>query len=143
MRRLGARKKPVMPTVYAAAELTLGPVLFHWPAERLRDFYFKIADEAPVTTVCVGEVVCSKRLPFFAPHLPGVIERLQAAGKAVVLSSLALVMDQREGRALAELCGENDEAGLMVEAKDISAVGLLAGRPHLIGPFVNIYNEAT
>jgi collagenase-like PrtC family protease len=123
------------------AELTLGPVLFHWPAERLRDFYFRIADEAPVATVYLGEIVCSKRLPFFAPHLPEVIERLQAAGKQVVLSSLALVMDRRESRAMAELCGEAE--GLLVEANDMAAVGLLAGRPHVIGPFVNVYNEAT
>jgi collagenase-like PrtC family protease len=122
------------------AELTLGPVLFHWPAETLRDFYFRIADEAPVATVHLGEVVCSKRLPFFAPHLPEVIERLQAAGKRVVLSSLALVMDKREGKAMAELC---EEAELLVEANDMAAVGLLAGRPHVVGPFVNVYNEAT
>jgi len=31
------------------SELTLGPVLFNWQPERWRDFYFRIADEAPVT----------------------------------------------------------------------------------------------
>jgi collagenase-like PrtC family protease len=127
-----------MPT--SVAELTLGPVLYHWPAERLRDFYFRIADEAPVTTVHVGEVVCSKRQPFFAPHVAEVVERLQAAGKTVVLSSLALVMEGRESRAMAELCAERE---LLVEANDISAVGMLAGRPHLLGPFLNVYNEGT
>ena len=30
------------------SELTLGPVLFNWEPERWRDFYFRIADEAPV-----------------------------------------------------------------------------------------------
>lgn len=49
----------------AKAELTMGPVLFHWPVETLRDFYFHIADEAPVDNVCLGEVVCHKRAPFF------------------------------------------------------------------------------
>ncbi|MEK0081982.1 ubiquinone anaerobic biosynthesis protein UbiV [Benzoatithermus flavus] len=125
----------------APAVLTLGPVLFHWPAAALRDFYFRIADEAPVETVHLGEVVCSKRLPFFAPHLPEVIERLQAAGKEVVLSSLALVMDKREAASMAELCG--DAEPFLVEANDMAAVGLLAGRPHAVGPFVNVYNEAT
>ena len=33
----------------ARVALTLGPLFFHWPAERLRNFYFRIADEAPVT----------------------------------------------------------------------------------------------
>ena len=36
------------------ANLTIGPLLFHWPAERKRDFYFRIADEAPVDTVYLG-----------------------------------------------------------------------------------------
>ena len=30
------------------AQLTMGPILFHWPAEKKRDFYFRIADEALV-----------------------------------------------------------------------------------------------
>ena len=48
-----------------ASELTLGPVLFNWQPERWRDFYFRIADEAPVATVYLGEAVCSKRAPLF------------------------------------------------------------------------------
>lgn len=59
-------------------QLTLGPVLFHWQPELWRDFYFRVADEAPVDTVVVGEVVCSKRSPFFAEHMPAVVERLAA-----------------------------------------------------------------
>ena len=51
-----------------AAEITLGPVLFNWQPERWRDFYFRIADEAPVATVYLGETVCSKRAPLFEPH---------------------------------------------------------------------------
>ena len=44
------------------AALTLGPVLFNWSAERKRDFYFRMADDAPVDVVYVGEVVCSTSL---------------------------------------------------------------------------------
>ena len=44
--------------------LTLGPVLFNWPVGRWVDFYARVADEAPVDRVCLGEVVCSKRQPF-------------------------------------------------------------------------------
>ena len=40
------------------SELTLGPVLFNWNPERWRDFYFRIADEAPVASVYLGEVIC-------------------------------------------------------------------------------------
>lgn len=125
----------------AAVGLTLGPVLFHWDAEAWRDFHFRIADEAPVDTVAVGEVVCSKRLPFLADHLPAVVGRLEAAGKRVLLSSLALVTQERERRWTAELASGSGPT--MVEANDVSALAPLAGRPHAIGPFVNVYNEAT
>lgn len=121
-------------------QLTLGPVLFNWPPPAWRDFYFRIADEAPVDTVAIGEVVCSKRMPFFAPHLLEVIERLASAGKEVLLSSLALVTLERERRATAELAASEN---VIVEANDISCLAHLVGRPHAIGPFVNVYNEAT
>jgi collagenase-like PrtC family protease len=118
--------------------LCLGPVLFHWPAADLRDFYFRIADEADCDTVYVGEVVCSKRMPRNAAVLPAIIERLRHAGKEVVLSSLALISDDREVAAMAALIA--DAPGL-VEANDASVLRLLRGRPHIAGPFINIYNE--
>ncbi|MCB1784587.1 MAG: U32 family peptidase, partial [Alphaproteobacteria bacterium] len=77
------------------AQLTMGPILFHWPADKKRDFYFRIADEAPVDTVYIGEVVCSKRAPFFEAHCDEVAERLTKAGKKVVFSSLAEIMIPR------------------------------------------------
>lgn len=120
-------------------EITLGPVLFNWPPALWRDFYFRIADEAPVDTVAVGEVVCSKRMPFLAEHLPEVVARLAASGKRVLLSSLALVTLERERRATAELA---QSAETFAEANDTSCLAHLAGRPHAIGPFVNVYNEA-
>lgn len=119
--------------------LTLGPVLFNWPVDRWRDFYFRIADEAPVDHVCVGEVVCSKRQVFFADILPNVIERLERAGKEVLLSSLALPTLKREARHGAELVNGRH----MVEVNDVSLLPAVAGRPHAIGPFVNVYNEGT
>lgn len=122
------------------ADLTIGPILFHWPAERMRDFFFQIADEAPVDTVYLGEVVCSKRAPFFAPHYPEVTERLARAGKTVVLSTLAEAMIKRERKMIAEMCGQNDFA---VEANDNAALFHLRGKPHRVGPFVNAYSEDT
>jgi O2-independent ubiquinone biosynthesis protein UbiV len=127
------RKKPV-------AKLTLGPVLYNWRPDDWRDFYFRIADEAEVDTVCIGEVVCSKRTPFFAPILPEVVERLGAAGKEIILSSLALIMSEREMTQARELAATED---FMVEANDISVAALLAGRRFAIGPLVNVYNEST
>lgn len=123
-----------------SAKLSLGPVLFNWKPEVWRDFYFRIADEADVDTVYVGEAVCSKRTPFYAPHIPDVIERLQDAGKEVILSTLALIMNTREMNELRETAQDSE---LMVEANDVSACALLAGRAHAIGPYVNVYNEGT
>ncbi len=77
------------------AKLTIGPLFFNWPLERQRDFYLRLADEAPVDSVCLGEVVCAKRVPFLEPLWPEVIERLGRAGKEVVLSTPALVMGER------------------------------------------------
>lgn len=123
-----------------AAALALGPLYFHWPPEARRDFYFRIADEAPVESVCLGEVVCLKRQSFFEPFLDAVVERLCSAGKEVVFSTLALIMNGREMEAVRALAAA---PGLFVEANDVSAVALLAGRPHAIGPLVNVYNEGT
>ena len=119
--------------------LTLGPLLFHWSPAKRRDFYFRIADEAPVDCVHLGEVVCSKREPFSAPDLPEIAERLQVAGKQVVLSTLALVTSQREIQAIRDHC----DAGFLVEANDVSCLRALAGKPHVIGPLLNIFNEGS
>jgi collagenase-like PrtC family protease len=118
--------------------LTLGPVLFNWPTQYWRDFYVRIADEAPVDHVSLGEVVCSKRQPFFSEVLPDVIERLERGGKTVMLSSLALPTLERELRYCASLA----DATQMVEANDVSMIPHFAGRPHAIGPLLNVYNEA-
>jgi collagenase-like PrtC family protease len=122
------------------SKLTLGPVLFNWSPERLRDFYARIADEADVDTVHLGEVVCSKRSPFTDPVIPEIVERLQAAGKEVVLSSLALIMSEREAAHERQLA---EAAPGLVEANDISVAANLAGRPFVAGPLLNIYNEGT
>lgn len=121
--------------------LTLGPLLFSWPADRWSNFYARIADETPVDRVCLGEVVCSKRLPFYADRLPAAIERLQRGGKTVVLSSLALVTLPRERQLSAELARD---AELEVEVNDLTLLAYLEpGRRFAVGPLVNVYNEGT
>lgn len=120
--------------------LSLGPVPFLWNGEKWRDFYFRIADEAPVSHVTIGETICSKRLHFTEPFLADVIERLERAGKTVVVASLAVVTLEREIRHTRTLAAESP---WMVEAGDLSALHLLAGRPHAVGPLVNVYNSAT
>lgn len=119
--------------------LTLGPVFFHWPPERLADFYRRIADEAPVERVHVGEVVCGKRMPFSDPAWPDIIERLERAGKEVVISTLVAPATVRERRSAEELC--TDER--LIEINDITALPSRSGRPFVTGPFLNVYNEGS
>ena len=121
-------------------KISLGPVLFNWNADTWRDFYFRIADEAPVDTVFVGETVCSKRAPFFEQALPDVIERLDAAGKEVIISTLSLIMTQRESNMVRDICTDDT---FKVEANDIAAASWLKGRAHAIGPLINVYNGGT
>ena len=120
--------------------LTLGPLMFNWTPERWGDFYARIADEAPVERVCIGEVVCSKRLPFIVDRFAAAVERLQRAGKTVLMSSLALPTLLRERRQVAELLAI---PGVMVEINDLSAVPQLAGQPFAVSPLINVYNEGT
>lgn len=122
------------------SKLTLGPVYYLWDGPKWRDFYFQIADEAPVDRVILGETVCSKRQHFIEPHLADVVERLERAGKTVAFSSLALVTLERESRSLKELIETADHP---IEVNDLSAVGLINGRRHLVGPLVNVYNGPT
>jgi collagenase-like PrtC family protease len=122
------------------SELTLGPVLFNWSPERWRDFYFRIADEAPVECVYLGEVICAKRAPLFEPYFDEVAARLTGAGKTVVFSTLAEVMSKQDRQLVEGVCAGATAA---VEANDASALLQLRGHPHHIGPFMNVYNERT
>ena len=121
-------------------KLTLGPIAYHWAASRKVDFYAQIADEAPIDTVYLGETICSKRAPFVERDLPKIIDRLEAAGKQVVLCSLAEIMLPRERKATADLAELED-----IEIEINNAAGLYARgrRSHRIGPFFSAYNEAT
>ena len=120
-------------------ELTLGPLLFNWPAERLRAYYADVAEEAAIDRVYLGEVVCGKRAPLVANVLVEAAERLQSAGKQVVWSGQALPSTPREMRVGAKQLA----AGGLVELNDVSGLTQLpAGAPFVAGPFLNVYNEA-
>ena len=122
-------------------QLTVGPLLFNWTADAFVDFYARIADEAPVDRVVVGELVCSKRLPFYADRIPAVVERLERGGKTVALASLALPTLERERRAARDLA---EQAGYEVEINDLTLLRWIRPeRPFAVGPLVNVYNEMT
>lgn len=117
--------------------LSLGPVPYFWPRERLLDFYAGIA-ASPVDIVYLGETVCPKRRSLDSAGWLELAARLRAAGKEVVLSSLTLLEAGSELGALRRLCARTD---YLIEANDMAAVQLLAGRRAFVtGPAVNIYN---
>lgn len=121
-------------------ELTIGPLLFHWSNKARLDFWRRVADEAPVDNVVLGEAVCSKREPFFSDELPVVAERLRRGGKRVVLATLAQVVTKVDRRSVAEACAAD---WAEIEVNDASALQLLAGRAHWVGQYVNVYNTMT
>ena len=124
-----------------APTLVMGPVLFNWSVDDWADFHARIADEADVDRVHVGEVVCSKREPFYADRLPEVIERHVRAGKQVVVDTLALVTLKRERQIVADLAALD---GVEIEINDFSPFAHLApGRRFAVSPLVNVYDEGT
>ena len=120
-------------------DLTVGPNPFFWDAATVRGFYQGLA-AAPVSRVVLGELVCSKRLPFWQNEIAPAAECLIAAGKDVAITSLALVTLKRERKATDALT----EIGLPIEVNDLTALHALPpGQPFWVGPLINVYNEGT
>lgn len=120
-------------------DLTVGPNQFFWSTDRLHRHHADLA-AAPVARVVLGELVCSKRLLFWQDSIAPAIEALQAAGKEVALTTLALITLKRERRLAADLA----DMGLPVEVNDLSALAHIPqGTPFWVGPMVNVYNEGT
>lgn len=121
-------------------KLALGPLLYHWPREQTLGFYAAVA-AAPVDIVYLGEVVCSRRHELRLSDWLEIAGRLAATGKEVVLSTQALIESEADLRALRKIVANGR---FMVEANDMGAVHLLAGRvPFVAGPHLNAYNPAT
>lgn len=120
-----------------APRLSLGPISYYWPKDKVDDFYAMAAD-APVDIVYLGETVCGKRNQLDFDDWLAIGERLEAAGKEVVLSTLALLEAESELIRLRAIC---DHGRWLVEANDMGAVNLLQGRPFAVGHSVNVYND--
>jgi collagenase-like PrtC family protease len=125
--------------------LTVGPLQYWWPRAEALAFYADVAD-GPADTVVLGELVCSRRNEFKFDDWLALARDLRAAGKRVVLATMALLMSEAELR-VARRIAEQDE--FAVEAGDASAVAMLARAhaadparpPFWIGPHVNAYSR--
>ncbi|MCF6344335.1 MAG: U32 family peptidase [Devosiaceae bacterium] len=119
-------------------KLIIGPNLYNWDPEIWRDFYFKIADEAPVDEVVLGEVICSKRAPLFNGFFDEVVERLENSGKKIIFSTLAEITSNIDRRLLAKQVSQKN---IFIEANDVAALLNINNTPHAIGSYMNVYNE--
>jgi len=121
-------------------KLALGPILSFWSAQRIRDFYRQVVDW-PVDIVYLGETVCAKRRALDLDGWLSLADELSAAGKEVVLSTLALIEADSELGMLKRVCANGRYA---VEANDMGAVRLLNGQAGFVaGPHINCYNPGT
>ena len=121
-------------------QLTVGPLLYHWPKARLDAFHDAIAI-APVDRVYLGEAICSRRHEYRTSDWLDAAARLADAGKEVVLSSQVLMESESDLRTQRRFVADGR---FLLEANDMGAVHMVAGHaPFVAGPHLNIYNAPT
>ena len=121
-------------------KIALGPLLYYWPRDTVYAFYDEMAGSA-ADVVYLGETICSRRRELRLEDWLEIGQRLERAGKEVVLSTLALIESEADLRGLRKVVGNG---GFRVEANEWGAVRLLQGHtPFVAGPHLNIYNPAT
>ncbi|WP_428771284.1 U32 family peptidase [Vibrio sp.] len=119
----------------------LGPLLYFWPKQDVESFYQQACDSS-ADIVYLGESVCSKRRELKPAHWFDLARELSAAGKQVVLSTMALLEAPSEVNVMRKYV---DNGEFAIEANDVSAIQLAYDKrvPFVVGPAVNTYNAHT
>ena len=117
--------------------LSLGPVLYDWSREDLLSFYDEVADY-PVDIVYIGEVVCPKMAGLTISDLEKVGKKLEAAGKKVYISSLALIADSMDRKRIKD----DMDLPFPIECNDPASLqlGKGKGKELAVGPHITSYN---
>jgi collagenase-like PrtC family protease len=117
-------------------KITLGPIPFLWEKERILSFYKEIS-ATPVSTVSIGEVVCSKRTILGRDTIEAIARILSDAGKEVVVSTLGLITHRDELNFIESLCS----LPLNIEVNNIGVLNLCPDKSRVIGgPHLAVYN---
>lgn len=117
-------------------KITLGPIPFLWDKERILSFYKEVS-ATPVSTVYLGEVVCSKRSVLGRDTIEALARMLSDAGKEVVVSTLGLITHRDELNFIESLCS----LPLSIEVNNIGVLNLCPDKFRVIGgPHLSIYN---
>ncbi len=118
-------------------ELTLGPILFEWKRDEVLSFYEKVA-EMDVDRVYLGEVICAKKRGLTTGDMQEVAAMLTEAGKKVVLSSLAVVSNEKE----LGLARDIVNLPYALEANDMSLFNMADPNEREVscGPHITSYN---
>jgi len=120
-------------------KISLGPILYYWSRKTVQDFYDQVA-KSSADIVYLGEVVCSRRHEMRLDDWLDVAGKLEDAGKEVVLSTQALLESESDLKVLRRIA-RNGLFG--IEANDMGAVRLSAGKPFVVGMHINTYNGET
>lgn len=120
--------------------LSLAPPSGRYPADAIIDFYREAAAAPDVDRVYIGEPFCAKRLiPLRA--FEESVQLLEAAGKEVVFSTLALPAEEADYEAVAPYAER-------VRAVEVNSLGFVpwlkehfANDTVLAGPLMSLYNR--
>lgn len=118
-------------------KISLGPLQYYWPRDRVLRYYTAIADTA-VDLVYLGETVCSRRHELRLADWLDIAAQLRESGKEVMLSTQVLLESGADVGTMHRVTTNGD---FLVEANDMGAVRQLAGNlPFVAGPHLNLYN---